>query len=96
MATLYISEFQPYEVSGLPVAITPVIAAQTVAIGGSSTQSSAFNASTGLVRIHTDSICSISFGSNPTATTSNGRLASNTTEYFAVHPGTKVAVIANT
>lgn len=96
MAVLYITELQPYEVSGLPVAIMPPVAEQTVAIGGSSTASAAFNANTGLVRLHTDSTCSVEFGGTPTATTSTARLAANQTEYFAVHPGTKVAVIANT
>lgn len=96
MATLYITEFPALELASLPVAITPPVAEQTVAIGGSSTQSSAFNANTGLVRLHTDSVCSIEFGGNPTASTTTARMASGTTEYFVVHPGTKVAVISNT
>lgn len=63
-----------------------------------STQSSAFNSKTVMVRVHTDSICSIVFGTNPTATVNNKRMAANTTEYFSVEPGKslKVAVITNT
>jgi hypothetical protein len=59
-------------------------------------QSSAFGSRTKLVRIETDSICSIAFGSNPTATTARMRMAADTVEYFVVNSGDKVAVIANT
>ena len=69
---------------------------QTVAIGGSSAQSSAFNVTTNLIRVHVDAICSINIGSNPTATTTTARLAANQTEYFTVNPGDKLAVITNT
>jgi hypothetical protein len=60
--------------------------------------SSAFNAATTYVRIHTDAICSISFGTAPTATTSTMRMVAGQTEYFAVPVGRsfKVAAITNT
>lgn len=102
MAVLYITEFATIKVipAGLHVQVAdqPALAEQTVAIGGSSTQSSAFNATTRLVRIHTDAICSIEFGTNPTATATTARMAANTTEYFGVLGGGtyKVAVITNT
>lgn len=99
MATLYISEYRDMpRVSGLvyPVAQEPAITTQTVAIGGASTASSAFNTNTKFVRLHTDSICSIAFAASPTATTSTPRMAANATEYFAVIAGQKVAVITNT
>ncbi len=99
MATLYVTEFRNFagvETRFTNVAPMPPLVEQTVAIGGSSTQSSAFSASTNIVRLHTDSICSVEFGSNPTATVTTARLAANTTEYFAVLPGQKVAVITNT
>ena len=105
MATLYITEFQALGQSGMPTwgttngptqaAQQPPIAEQTVAIGAS-TQSAAFNAATVLVRLHTDAICSVLFGTNPTATTASARLAAGQTEYFGVAPGMKVAVITNT
>lgn len=60
------------------------------------TQSAAFNGRTRFVRIHTDSICSYSFGSNPTATTSTPRMAANQTEYFGVQAADKVAFVTNT
>lgn len=63
-----------------------------------STQSSAFAATTVLVRIETDAICSISFGTNPTATTSTRRMAADQVEYFGVPVGQsyKVAAVTNT
>lgn len=99
MAKVYITEHtRPtiYQGGLLPVAYMPPLATQTVAIGGSSVQSAAFNAKTVMVAVHTDAICSVEFGSNPTATANSRRLAANTTEYFEVTPAQKVAVITNT
>ncbi len=99
MAVLYISEYTDLPFfKGNPSSIVkePPVAEQVVAIGVGSTQSSAFNGATNIVRVHTDAICSIAIGSNPTATTSVKRLAANQTEYFAVTPLHKLAVIVNT
>ena len=100
MATVYISEYagQPIDRNGqlLPAGEEPALAYQTVAIGGVSAQSSAFNSKTKFVRIHTDAICSIKFGTSPTAVATETRLAANTTEFFGVQLGQKVAVITNT
>lgn len=100
MATLYITEFADIARAGgaSQVAAQPEITTQTVAVGGSSTQSSAFNPNTKLVRLHTDAICSVLFGTNPTATAAKGRMAANQTEYHSItNPtaGLKVAVITN-
>lgn len=95
MATVYISEYPPYPINGLPVPKGPRIAAQTVAITAGSLSSSAFNASTGMVRVHTDAICSIQIDKAPTAVATEGRMAANQTEYFAVSTGDKIAVITN-
>lgn len=101
MAVLYVSEFIELPITDNAVArswaMTPPIVEQTVAIGAGSA-SNAFNPQTKFVRLHTDSICSIAFsvsGATPTATTSNARMAANTTEYFGVQGGGKVAVITN-
>jgi hypothetical protein len=100
MATLYVTEFNAGGgVSNFPLSAaqqTPV-AEQTVNIGGASAQSNAFNANTTLVRLHTDAICSIEFGANPTSTALKARMAANQTEYFSIPPnsGWKVAVITN-
>ena len=80
MAILYVSEFaEPTIRSGtsFPVAEGPSLAEQAVTFT-TSTQSSAFNAKTTLIRVHTDSICSISIGADPTATTSMARMAAIT------------------
>jgi hypothetical protein len=99
MAKVYITEhpFPRYHMgSPLPVVSMPPIAEQVITSSGTSGQTSAFNADTKLVCIHTDGIVSIKFGPNPTATTSTRRLAANSTEYFEVAQGDKLAVITNT
>lgn len=100
MAVLYITEYAglmpspPGGVGQIPV--EPPLAEQTVAIGGSSVASNAFNAGTTLVRLHADAICSVEFGATPTATATKARMAANQTEYKGVSFGLKVAVITNT
>lgn len=99
MAVLYITEYAQFPViqgSVVQAPDDPPLADQTVAIGGTTAQSSAFNAKTRVIRIHTDAICSVLVGSNPTATTGKGRMAANQTEYRSVKPGHKIAVISNT
>lgn len=99
MAKVFITEHvRPTMYAGnlLPVASMPPVATQVVAIGGSSAQSAAFNAKTKMVCLHADAICSVEFGDSPTATANSRRLAANSTEYFEVFPGQKVAVITNT
>lgn len=93
MGKLYVTEFIDTD-AGSPVAVSHTD--QTPVTYGASTQSAAFGSNTKLIRVHTDSICSIAFGANPTATTNNMRLAAGQTEYFAVQPGQKVAAITNT
>jgi len=104
MATLYVAEYSAIANVLHALGSTrmagqapqePVVAEQTVAIAGSSTQSGAFNASTTFIRVHVDAICSVAIGTNPTATTTNKRLAANQTEYFGVTSGQKIAVITN-
>lgn len=102
MAVLYVTEFakQGLDAGGwrMVVADQPACAEQTVAIGAGSVQSSAFQATTGFVRVCADQACSIVFGANPTATSSSCRLPANAVEYFSVPLGGnwKVAVITNT
>jgi hypothetical protein len=109
MAVLYITEFaslapQPPGATG-QVAQQPPIAEQTVALTSTSAQSAAFNANTRFVRLHTDVICAIEFGTNPTAVANGGsgptaRMAANQTEYFGVPIGIgssyKVAGVTST
>lgn len=101
MATLYVTEFthagRAYDNTEIPVVRQTPVAEQTVAIGGTSAQSSAVNSQTAIVRLHTDAICSVVFGTNPTATAAKMRMAANQTEYFVIPVGAsyKVAVITN-
>ena len=99
MAFLYIWEFSDVLALSdkLMAASAPGILQQTpVAIAAGSAQSAAFSGATKFIRVHTDVICSINIGFNPTATAQNARLAANQTEYFGVWPGQQVAVITNT
>ena len=94
MATVYVAEFAAID---LNVGREPPLAEQTVAIGGSSVQcSNAFHTCTRVIRVHTDAICSIAIGANPTATASKRRMAANQTEYFGAESGHKLAAITNT
>ena len=94
MAKVYIAEYVQVDEN---TAKEPPLAEQTVVIGVASVQSSnAFNALTRLIRVHTDAICSLAIGSNPTATTNTRRLAANTTEYFGAESGQRIAIITNT
>lgn len=104
MATLYVTEYSGMAVVNqnaglmLPsgnVAQTPQLVEQIVSISGSASSSSAFGKATTLVRLHCDAICSVSFGSAPSATTSSARMVVGQTEYFGVIPGHSVSVISN-
>ena len=99
MATLYVSEFPEIALAvnaPTPMARQPAIVEQAVSIGANSAPSAAFNVRTKMVRLHTDVICSVTFGTAPVATAAMARMAAGQTEYFAVQPGDKVAVITNT
>lgn len=96
-STVYITEFTsaPPTVVLYQAAKMPAVADQTVSVGVSSTQSAAFNASTGLIRVAVDVACHVVIGgTNPTATATSMRMIAGATEYFVVKPGDKLAVIA--
>jgi hypothetical protein len=80
----------------LPVVEMPPLATLKITNGGTSTQGAVFNAATRMIGVHTDAIISIAVGVNPTATTNDKRMAANTTEYFFVEAGQRIAVINNT
>lgn len=96
MAVLFVTEYWRLATEG---GGTTVLAGlepsktQTVAIGAGSTQAT-LATETRFVRLHTDAICHVVFGPNPTATTSAMRLAANQTEFFGTPQGAlKLAVI---
>lgn len=100
MPTLYVTEFGRQS-AGVPASINvaqaPELLTQTVAIGAGSLQSAVFGASTQLIRVHTDAVCGITIGANPTAAAATAmRMAAGQTEYFRVLGGQKIAVITNT
>jgi hypothetical protein len=105
MAKLYITEYhdlpQAFSNASPQLVREPPTVDQTpVAIGVSAVQSAPFQASTRVIRLHTDVICSIAIGppATTTATANNQRLAANQTEYKMVvdGPGYVVSVITNT
>lgn len=97
MASLYIAEFERPRDGRVNIGNAPPIAEQKITISGSSTASAAFQATTRLVRIHTDAICSIKFGATaPTVDNTSMRLPADTIEYFSVNNNSFVSVISNT
>ena len=104
MGTLYVSEYR--SLASVPSSLTygpqagqapqePPTAEYTVNIAGSPTAGQLFGGYTAMIRVHTDSICSILIGTAPAAATTNKRLAANQTEYFGVAPGQRISVITN-
>lgn len=69
---------------------------QIIDFSGGAAASTAFAATTQFIRVNTDAVCSIAFGSAPTATTSNRRLSAGQTEFFPVFGGDKLSAISNT
>jgi hypothetical protein len=107
MTTLYISEFpdlaQGINRGGVDIVDMPPFAEQTVSTVGGPNASKPFNSSTKIIRVVSDSVCSIAISRGAPAvgaagaTTSNMRIAANANpEYFRVQPGSVLSVIANT
>lgn len=100
MATLYVTEFAYADIAvpehgAAPVALQPPAAEQTVTFT-TSTASSAFHATTRIVRLYASADCHILFGADPTATTSKMKLKADAAEYFAVPLGASYKVAAVT
>lgn len=70
-----------------------ITAGQNVSTSGTSAQSSAFNDRTTYIRVQTDAAVAIRVAANPTAVTTDTRMAAGAVEYFAVGPGQKLAAI---
>lgn len=102
MAVLYITEYADAAHAASTEAITaiqePAAAEQTVVIGAGSLQSAAFQNNTRFVRLNADVACSVTFGTNPTATAAKARLGANADRLVGVPMGAgfKVATITNT
>ena len=103
MAILYITEHasQVRDLAGYLVQGTPAYpstAEQVVAIGAGSLASNTFNASTTIVELVSDVVCSVAVAVSPTATITNRRIPANTPVQIGVpaNSGLKIAVISNT
>lgn len=96
MAKLTVTEFSLLTETSLGRTQTvkaPPVTEQQLGISGASNPSAAFNARTVVVRLKTDTACSIAWGSAPVAVSGNCPMEAGQTEYFGVNPGDKVAVI---
>jgi hypothetical protein len=81
--------------AGPPIMRVTDASTVSVAVSGTSAQSSALSTTTGYVRLLATTLCHLRFGSNPTATTAHMPLAPYVPEYFTITPGTKIAAIQN-
>lgn len=83
MATVYISEHEDYgQVTQSGIIPAATLTAHIVSVTATASLSSAFSSAARVIRIHTDTVCSVSFGTAPSATASSPRMAGGQTEYF--------------
>ncbi len=71
----------------------PGLAAQPVDFTAGVTASSAFNASTRIIRVCLDTTAYYKIGTAPTATTSDEMIPANSPEYFAVQSADKISLL---
>ena len=100
MANLNITEYGDFgkgpDGTPMQAGLEPALFTDNVSFT-TSTQSSAFNRKTRLVRLVSDTACYVKFGTNPTATTSTDcKLAANVVEFFCVPQGESYKVAAVT
>lgn len=104
MTKLYVTEYAELTLVGTPNGVPaqcpkePPLASQVVDFTAGAAQSAAFNAKTTFVRLQSDAACSVKFGADPTATTSDQRLAADQETYRGVAgdgSAAKVSAIAN-
>jgi len=69
----------------------PSIVDQQLTIG-SEVKSAAFKGN--YIRVHVDADCRVLLGADPTASSTSMRIASGTTEYFGVVPGSKISIVS--
>jgi|SRR5215472_2885704 len=100
MAKLYVSEYAT--ISNMPtvvgqVPLEPPLTEYVLDYTAGMVTSPPFQQGTRMVRMNTDAVCSLVIGSNPAATTQNGRWAKDQTECRGVPEGQgfKVSVISN-
>lgn len=105
MSSLYISEYRRVgrEAHGgpgatIPAPLEPAIRNQKISISGTSSQSKPFDPETALVLVSADAVCSIKFGEDPVAKTTDFRMPADSGQFFSINPksGLKIAVVSNT
>lgn len=102
-STLFISEYTAIGWVGYSntqlihaPAAQALTAEQAITVGGSSTASAAFNAATTFIEIVADVDCAIAFGlTAPTADATKHYIPAKNTRYYAVNPGSFLAVISS-
>lgn len=99
MATVDITEYSNVasDANGRQVAagIEPARIRQQLSVSTASAPSAVLSEGTKFVRVHTDATIRLEFGANPVANFASQRMVGNSTEYFGVTPGIKIAVIAS-
>lgn len=99
MPTVDITEYQNLAFDGLgsrvAAGVEPSRGVKQIAVSGSSNFSEALDPTTKFVRVHTDTTIRIAFGADPVASSTCQRMPANSTEYYGVTPGIKIAVIAS-
>lgn len=88
---------QPQDNRGNPFVAAPLsalnVAAQDIATGAGSAQSTAFDVKTKIIRVSCTVACRILTGVNPTALATSTLLPANWIDYLWVNPGDKLAAI---
>lgn len=99
MATLQIQEYSRLAKDSnghrIQAGVEPAQASQSVTYT-TTAASAAFGEQTKLIRVIADADAHLSFGAAPTATVANMRITADTSEYFGVKPGQKVAAYDGT
>lgn len=99
MPSLDITEYAELAVAGrghmVMAGKEPAVINQQISIGATSAQSSPMSDVTRFIRLHAETSCRVSVGSNPVAAATSMRMVAGGTEYLGVSPGLKIAVIAS-
>jgi hypothetical protein len=97
MPQVDITEYQNLASDGLgnrvAAGVEPSRQVRQITVSASSNPSVALDSATKFIRVHTDTTIRIAFGHDPVASATSQRMVANSTEYFGVTPGIKVAVI---
>lgn len=99
--TIYVSEYtqlgyvgnSPTQLIQAPAG--PPLVEQHIQVGSNSVASAPFSSKTKFIRVVTDTTANLAFGTAPVAVTNAHLLPANAVVFYAVAPGSSIAVIAN-